>query len=276
MFTWGSKYLAGMTLASFIVMIAYGIVTGGDLVGVISSGYKGGVGEHVGYAVLLAMTVLLAALTVFDLKVDDGDADMASARAGSDQPLAVSASPKPSYWGPLTGFGIACAALGVAVNGAFWILSILTLVVVGLEWTVQAWSDRATGDPGLNSAMRARVLTPLEVPLLSLLAVAVVVVGISRVLLAVPAAGAVAITAVVAATLFGVSVALVKGHASRTTISAVAAVGAVALIAGGVVGAASGERDFHHGDEHSEVDDGADHSDESGGDEHSEVEGEGE
>ena len=285
MSTWGSKYLAGMTIASFAGTIAYGIVTGGDLVGVVSSGYKGGVGEHTGYAILLVTTLVLAALTVFDLKIDDGDAESAYARAGAARPLPVTASRTPSYWGPLTGLGLACAALGIAVSSAFWILSVLILAVVGLEWTVQAWSDRATGDENLNRAMRGRVLSPIEVPLLSLLIVAIVVVGMSRIMLALPSYGSVVITGLAASLLFGVSIALVKGKATRSVISAVATVAVVAVAAAGIVGAAMGERDFHHGeehsethdgDDHSETDDGEDHSDDSQGDEHSEVEGEGE
>ena len=35
MFTWGSKYLFGVSLAAFVGAVAYGLITGGDPVGVL-------------------------------------------------------------------------------------------------------------------------------------------------------------------------------------------------------------------------------------------------
>ena len=40
----------------------------------------------------------------------------------------------------------------------------LVLGAVAIEWTMQAWSDRATGDPAVNREIRNRVMLPIEVP----------------------------------------------------------------------------------------------------------------
>ena len=40
MFTWGSKYLFGVSAFSLLGAILYGLATGGGIIGVISAGYK--------------------------------------------------------------------------------------------------------------------------------------------------------------------------------------------------------------------------------------------
>ena len=54
-----------------------------------------------------------------------------------------------------------------------------------VEWMVLAWSDRATGDPETNRLVRNRIMAPFEVPLAGFLVVAGSVVAFSRLLLTV-------------------------------------------------------------------------------------------
>jgi hypothetical protein len=145
----------------------------------------------------------------------------------------------------------------VATSRAFLYLGFAVLAVTVFEWAVLAWSDRATGDPEVNSIIRSRFLSPLEVPMLALLAAAVIVLGLSRVLLAVSEVGSVVVAVVAAALIFAAAIFIAKTRAPRPVISAIVAFGAVAVLAGGVVGAAVGERDFHHGEDHSEEGDHA-------------------
>jgi hypothetical protein len=272
MFTWGSKYLFGISLAAFVAAVAYGLITGGGPVGVISGGYKGGVGEHVGYIMLIATSFGALVLGIVSVIVRDGDSEDMSSLAGADHALAVKPPVGLSIAAPLTAFGIACLALGIAVSQAFLYLGIAVLLVVGIEWLVQAWSERATGDDQVNEIIRKRILGPIQVPMLGLLGIAVVVLGISRVLLAVSKTGSVVVASVAAVFVFLSAILISKSKAPRSIVSAIVTFGAVAVLAGGVVGAVSGERDFHHhGEEHSD-----DHSDEEGdhGGEGSMVEGE--
>lgn len=253
MFTWGSKYLFGVCLAALIGAVVYGLVTGGGIVGVVSMGYKGGVGEHSGYTLLLAAAFSALFLGVIGVMTRDGDAEDMAQRAGSERVLAVKPPAGLGISAPLAAFGIACLALGLAVSQAFLYLGLAVLFVAGIEWTVQAWSDRATGDDEVNAIIRRRMIGPFEVPMLSLLAVAVMAIGLSRILLAVPSAASVGIAVAAAAFIFGSALLIAKSRAPRAIVSAIVTFGAIAVLAGGIVGAATGERDFHEG----EADDGA-------------------
>ncbi len=256
MFTWGSKYLFAICGAAFLGAVVYGLVTGGGIVGVLSMGYKGGVGEHTGYAILLAASFSALFLGIVGVITRDGDAEELASRVGVDHALAVKPPSGLSISAPLAAFGIACLALGLAVSNLFLYLGLVVLVIVGLEWTVQAWSERATGDDEVNDIIRRRIIGPFEVPMLSMLAVVVMAIGVSRVLLAVSEIGAVVVAVAAAAFIFGAAVLITKAQAPRAVVSAIVTFGAVAVLAGGVVGAAVGERDFHHHeeDEHSEED----------------------
>ncbi len=263
MFTWGSRNLLTIGLFAYIGAIIHGISTGGGLIGTLSMGYKGGVGDHVGYTILIGLAFVAVLLGVMAIATREGQSEDMSVAAGVDRALAVRPPMNPTYWAPMGAFGVACIALGAAVSQAFLILGLVILVVTAMEWAMTAWSDRATGDPEVNSVIRARLLSPFEVPMLALLGIAVVVLGLSRVLLAAPSKTAsTTIVVLVAASIFGTAVLFAKSRASRAVMSGVLAFGAVAVLAGGIVGAAIGEREIeHHGEEHSE--------------EHSEEEGEG-
>ncbi len=281
MFTWGSKYLFGIGLASMLAAIIYGLSTGGDPVGVISGGYKGGVGDHTGYMILVAIGFACIGLGLMTIIIRDAEAEKASAAAGVDATLAVSASRAPSYWGPLAAFGVACMVVGVAVSLLFLIFGIVVLGIVGLQWLALAWSDRATGDPEVNAVIRERLIGPFEIPMLAALGIGAIVIGVSRVLLAVPEAGSTALASVVAALIFFGAVAIANSSVPRSVITGVVALGAVAVLAGGIAGAVVGEREIvHHHEEHGEhSDEHDDHSEddaESDGMGTSEGEGEGE
>lgn len=257
MFTWGSKYLFSVCVAAFLSAIVYGLVSGGGPVGVISFGYKGGVGEHVGYTVLMSASFVALILGIVSVVTRDGDAEDMAALAGSEQALAVRPPAGLSIAGPLSAFGIGCLAVGVAVSQAFLYLGVAVLFVVGIQWMVQAWSERATGDDEVNNIIRNRILGPIEVPMLGMLAIAVIVLGISRVLLTVSKTGSVVVASVAAAFVFLAAILIAKSRAPRAIISAIVSFGAVAVLAGGIIGAVNGERDFHeheeiHSDDHSE------------------------
>lgn len=257
MFSWGSRNLLFIALFAFLGAIFYGLTTGGDIVGVLSLGYKGAVGEHVGYTILIGAAMVALLLAVVSIVTREGNAEDMAAVVGVERALAVRPPTRPSYWGPLAAFGLACMAVGVAVSEAFLILGVVTIAVTTLEWTALAWSDRATGDAEVNSVIRSRMMSPFEIPILALLGIAAVVLGLSRIFLTVSKTGSVVIAVIAAAFVFGAAVASAKLKLSRSVVSAFVAIGAVATLAGGIIGAVAGERDFHEGDEGEHSEEGA-------------------
>jgi hypothetical protein len=255
MFTWGSKYFFGLSAAALVAALVYAIVSGGSVIGGLSLGWKGGVGDHLGYAVLLGLALGLFVMGVVAVWVRDAEAEAVALVVGTERvPQAVPPS-HPSYWGALTAFGVGALIVGATVSRWFLYLGFGLLFVVALEWAVLAWTDRATGDARANRTLRNRLMSPIEVPLFGAVAIAVFAVGVSRVLLAVSSEAAVGIAALVAALAFGMAVAFAyrPGWFSRNIVTGLVAAFAGLVLVGGVVGAAVGPREFeHHGEGHGE------------------------
>lgn len=257
MFTWGSKFFFALSTVAIVGAVVYGLVTGGQPIGVISAGYKGGVGDHLGYTILVAAGLASLALGCTTVATRDGDAEAMAARAGVSTVPDLMPPAGASIWPPVAAFGVAAVIIGIAVSQAFFILGLAVLFVVGLQWVVLAWSDRATGDAEVNEVIRRRVLGPVEIPMMACLAIAVVAVGISRVFLASGKIGAVVAGTIIAVIVFFGAVALSKMDVKRSVMNGIVALGAVLVLAGGIIGAAIGPAEHHsdhgeHGDDHSD------------------------
>jgi hypothetical protein len=245
MITTGTKWFFGLGVVSLVLAWAYGWTTGGNGLGPVTVGYKGSVGDHFGYAVLLSAAAISVFLGVVSVAVRDADAEAVAQLAGLDTVPAVTPAGA-SYWPVVAAFGVALTLVGLVTTATVFVFGLITLGIVLVEWTVQAWADRATGDPATNRQIRNRLMNPVEVPAAGLLAIALVVVGFSRVFLAVSADNAVWIATGIAAAIFLVGVLV----ASRPKLSSNVVVGlllvaAVAVLGLGVVAAANGEREFH-------------------------------
>lgn len=253
MFTWTSKFLYGLTICGVVGAIVYGLVTGGDPIGVVSAGYKGAVGEHFGYAMFLFGSAASFLLGTAAVMARDGDTEELAARAGVEAVPPVTPPADPAYWGLLLAFGVGCFIVGATLSNWFFYLGILVGLVTLVHWTIHAWTDAATGDVEVNRILRDRMLTPFAVPLLSAVAIASVVLGMSRIFLAAPSAiWSVIIGSIITVLVFGSAVLFSKVEVKRGVIAGAIMIGAVALLIGGIVSAAVGERDFHHGEAHSE------------------------
>lgn len=267
MITTGSKWYFGLGFVTLVLAALYGWTTGGNGTGPISVGYRGGVGDHFGYGVLLAAGLASIFLGFVTTAVRDADPVAVAEVAGTESVPAVTPAGA-SYWPPVAAFGVALVVIGLVSVPVLFVFGLITLGVVLVEWTVQAWADRATGDPAANREIRNRFMNPIEFPAAGLLAVAVLVVSFSRVFLAISKENAVWVATGAAAVVFLVGV----FAASRPKLSANAVVGlvlvaAVVVIGLGVAAGVAGEREFHHvGEEHEEEGEGAGegHSSESG------------
>ena len=257
MLTWGSKYLLALSGAALLGAVVYGLVTGGDPIGVISVGYKGGVGAHLGYTILIFTSLVTFGLAMVGIVTRDGDAEAMADSAGVST---VPALPTLSsvYWAPITAFGVACLIIGLAMSTAFLVLGLVILAVMAIEWLITAWSDRASGDPEANAVIRARLLGPIEVPMLGMLVFGTIAIAGSRVFLTVSAIAAVVIGAIVTLIIFGLAVMMSKRDLPRSFVSAIMVIGALAILGGGIFGAQNGIRDFEHEGVEHVTDDGDD------------------
>nr|MDP9019859.1 hypothetical protein [Actinomycetota bacterium] len=160
----------------------------------------------------------------------------------------------PAAWPALGALGAGVVVVGLAAGGALLYVGLAILVVTLLEWMVQGWAERATGDPDANLSLRNRVMYPIEIPALAAIGIGLVVLAFSRVLLALPKAGSTVVAIVVAGLILGVAVLLAsRPRLSSSVLTGVVVAGAIALVAGGIVGAVAGEREIEeHGAEEAE------------------------
>ena len=250
MFKTGSKFLYGMAAFGFIAAIAYAMASSGHrlnsvdaLLGPLSLGYKGEVGDHVGFTILVCLAATSFFLAVFLSALRDADAEAAAQVAGTETVPEVPAPATVNYWPVVAAFSAAAVVLGLAVGSQVFVIGCIGLTIVTVEWAVRAWSDRATGDPDVNASIRGRLMHPIEVPAMALLGIGGLVICISRILLALPKTGSYFVFGGVAAVIAIVGItATKKPNLSQSVIAGVLLVLGLAILAGGVAAAIHGER----------------------------------
>ncbi len=278
MSTPGFRLFFGFSLAGLVGLFLYGVasnpadgkeylgvVEAQDWIGAVSLGWKGGIGDHVGYLILLLFAIASAVIAVMLVAFRDADPDAVAELAGGQLPPAQGQTTT-NYWPIISAFGVGILIIGLVTHAAIFVVGILVIVAAVFEWMMSAWADRATGDPAANKELRNRIMGPIELPVLGALGIAVVVLAASRVFLAVSKEWAVWAAVIASAVIFLGAIGLAAWEKpNKNIVAGLLALGAVGAIAGGVVSAAIGERDIeHHGEEH-----GDDHGDE-GDEEHSE------
>ena len=238
----GSKLWFGVAGFALVAAVAYFIASDGE--------------EH-GSMVLLSLA--LAGFTLGLLSSFLRDGDLPAPRSLSDEVPpsegAVATAPArvelTAAWPALLAVGLGVAAVGLAVGNLLLYLGLLLAVAAGVEWMVQAWAERATGDPARNRELRNRLMSPFEIPVLAAAVIAVVIIAFSRVLLAVPKAGSTVFAIVVAVVILGAAFLITsRPRLSSSLITGVVVLGAIGLLGGGIVGGVAGEREFEeHGAE---------------------------
>ncbi len=250
----GLKLYVGIALTAATAAILGGYTSGGDGVGPLSAGYKGGVGDQVSYSILLGVAfvalIVGALLTIFR----DADAEAVAEAMGTDVAPVGQRPVATSIWPIIAGIGTGFVAVGMAVSAVVTGVGFVILAIVAFEWTMTAWADRATGDANTNITLRNQVMSPFEVPLLGLLGGGVVVMAISRIFLATTKTGATVVGAVVAIVILSVGVVLAQQpKLSKNLVTGLVGIVAVAILAGGVWGAIEGTREIEeHEEEHSD------------------------
>ncbi len=239
----GSAVLA--LLGAFFVAIAtVGQNIGMDeLVGPISVGYKGPVGDHFAYAVLLAYAAAAILIGSVLSLTRDGDPEEGAAVQGLAAPAAVLPPRGTNHWPIVGAFGAAMVVLGLTYSPALFILGLVTAGISAIQWTVYAWSDHATADPFANRKVRHELTYPLDFPLFAILSIALFVFAVSRVLLAFPHGVDTAVFGAIPAVAFVVAIILsFRPKLSRNLIAVLAVVGVAIILALGIWGMVKGPK----------------------------------
>ena len=242
MFTTGARWFFGVTIYALLAALVYGLGSGAGLMGVLSLGLKGGAGELGGLVVLVSLAGAAAFVGSLVLVYRDADAEeIRTSLAIEAVPMATPPA-TPSYWPLVSAFGAALVVLGVVVGAGMVALGLFVIAAALVEWMVQAWSDRATGDAEANRQIRNRIMYPLEIPIGAAVVVGAIVFLLSRVLLSLPTSGSTVIAIIVSAVLL-VAFFLIAARPKITKglVAGLIVVGAVAVLVGGVLAVASGD-----------------------------------
>lgn len=246
MITTGAKLYFGLATLALVAAVIYAWGSEGGLSGPVTGGLIGGVGEPTGYLTLLAAGLVSAFVGTVIVAFRDADADAIADYVQLEQAPEVDAPSGASYWPVVGAVAAGLVVVGAVVNTQLFLLGCIIGGVVLLEWMVSAWSDRATGDPATNRKIRNRIMYPLEIPVFGAIGIVVVVLCISRVLLALSKEGAAIAGIAVAVLILGTAIALAASpKAGRTAVAVVCVLGAVGVLAGGIIGAVEGERTIH-------------------------------
>jgi len=277
MITRGSKFFYGAAAFGLIAAFFYGFITnaasdggvisvvsgGGGIVdsvvGPLTLGWKGGVGEHVGYSVLLGFGVLMGVLGGFHTAFRDGDAEATAQVSHLSTAPPVTVPFGLSAWPFLTAVSAVLTVVGLAVSSVLFVIGVIGLVVAGFEWTVRSWSERATGDPALNRELRNRFMLPLEVPVGAVLVGGIVIFSVSRILLAINKTVAVYLIIVMATLIFVAAIVIAnRPELKRSILVGAGVVFAVLVIGGGIAGGVAGPAPLkEHEGEHNGKKEGA-------------------
>lgn len=278
MITRGSKFFFGAAVLAFLTALVYGFVTGASanggvlnvfsdgnlvnsVVGPLSFGWKGWVGDQVGYSILMGFAGIMAVVGAMTSVFRDGSPEALAQLQGATVEkgeitgarvdLRVATPQGLSFWPVLGAFSVGAAIVGLAVSSVLFVIGCIGLVVAGVEWTVKAWSERATGDPERNQAIRDHLMHPLEIPIGATLGIGLVIFSMSRILLAVSKVGAVFVIIILATAIFVVAIILAnRPQLKRSMLVGALLVFGVLIIGGGIVGGVAGPRESeHHGDE---------------------------
>ena len=270
MLTTGFKTFAGWAMAFVIAAIVFGYTTGGSSVGPLSLGWKGGVGNHVGYSVLLFGGAILLVFAIILVIFRDADSDAAALYLEVAEAPVGQRPTQPSFWPLVAAFAAGVTLVGLVVTPVLFVAGLILLGVAAVEWTMTAWADAATGDPEVNKALRDRIMGPIEIPVLGFATVGILVIAVSRIFIAVSAEAAVWVAIGVSALIFFTAIFIaLRPTVPRNLVVALCLLGGIGVLAGGVIAGAVGERDFEHHEAEGEEEHG-----ESGATEESEAESE--
>ena len=157
------------------------------VIGPITIGWKGAVGDHLAYAVLLGVAVVAGFVGIVLTAFRDADATAVAEVVHADSAPLTRAPLGANYWPIVSVFAIAVLLIGLSISSQnLAIAGGIALAASALMWTLRAWAERATGDERTNVELYQQFVEPIRLPVLSIVIIGIVAIGFSRVLLALP------------------------------------------------------------------------------------------
>lgn len=229
MFTTGSKLFLGGTVLSFVGALLFGMSNGGP------TGLLGTIG-------LVSVGVVFAFLAGINIYVRDCNVPPMDEAAVS-QSAAGRGPVGRSLWPLVSAVSVAGLAVGAVSKPVVFKVAVVVLIAAIVEWMVETWAQRASGDAAFNDGLRKRLMHPLEFPVLATVVLGAMLYGFSRLMLTISKdAGRWAFILLGAViVVVGFMIAARRGL-SKTTIGGISAVGLLAMLGVGVASAVSGQR----------------------------------
>ncbi|MEJ5255085.1 MAG: hypothetical protein WHS89_07015 [Acidimicrobiales bacterium] len=255
MFTTAFRFFAGLAVFGWLGALTQAFTSDQSIVnaivGPLSIGWKGGVGNHFTYTVLMSLTFVAAAMGVLLVALRDADPE-AEAQVLHTESVPLTRAPAGTNFLPMVGaFAAGVLVVGQITNKYVTIAGLALLVAVIGVWMLRAWAERATGDDEINREIYQRFIEPFRVPILSAICIAVVVLALSRVLLAVSETASIVVFASAGALfLLGAALVAARPQISRNAITLLLFFAAIVVIVAGILAGLQGQRDFEkHGSE---------------------------
>jgi hypothetical protein len=246
MLTTGFRLWFGLCMAAVMAAVFAGYTSGATETGPISVGWKGGIGNHVSYVIILSAAAGLALVGLMAVAFRDADAEAQAEALGMDEAPETQAVVGNSLWPIFGALGIGAVAVGLVVHPAIFVTGLCILVAVGVEWTMTNWSEKVSGDTEANAVARENLMRPIEIPVLGTIGIGVLVLAVSRVLLTSSVNGAVVVATIAGLVVFGGAMTVSRRpEMPRRAVRSILFVGCVVVLLAGILSAVNGEREFH-------------------------------
>lgn len=231
MFTTGSKLFLGGTVLAAVAAVVWGVSTGGQV----------GWTAVIGLLSLLCAAAFLAGINFF---IKDGSVRAIEPGAHTDAPAARPPAGA-SIWPAVTALGIGTAVVGAETYPAVFQIGVVLMLAGGIEWMLQAWSERVSSSVSYNASIRKRVAHPLEFPVFAAVLIGILIYSFSRIMLGLDKNGGRATFFVVASLVLLVGfIAAAMPGLRKGVVGGVAAIGLIGLVGVGAGFALRGEKDI--------------------------------
>jgi plastocyanin len=216
----------------------------------LAIGLQIAVGDLTGFVVL--MGIFVAAAFAGLALTGSGLPDRAPSYRTEAPPVEmVSVDPtlpsRPSPWPLVTAVAVGLLGIGLAVGRTLVTIGVVAALIAAVGWLAQDWREDPGFTPRESAKLGDRLIAPLGLPALALVLVAIIVVSVSRVLLAVPKDASIAIAGFMAVLLLVAFFFLAsRPRIAKSGMIFLSGFAVVSLVAAGSVSAAAGYRTFEH------------------------------